>query len=202
MYCRTPSASTAPRTPRRTCCPHAPGHSNRSLTRPESPQSRFLLLLPFFIFISLEPGGGVASLACPELPLPLRQAPPPLWPTPLRRAPGDQDAANTSQKCAGVQRRARIQGSWTLVSLNSRLEINKSEEGSGCARIFTGVRFPLNLPSCGMTNRERPHGGVRLFYQTSTCITQQTLGTLGGQMWSRITPELRGHDTFLSCRVA
>jgi len=33
-----------------------------------------------------------------------------------------------SQKCAAVPRRARIQGSQTFVSLNSRLESNKEEE--------------------------------------------------------------------------
>jgi hypothetical protein len=33
----------------------------------------------------------------------------------------------TSQKCEAVPRRARISGSWTFVSLNSRLESNKEE---------------------------------------------------------------------------
>jgi len=36
--------------------------------------------------------------------------------------------ATTSQKCAAVPRRARIEGSKTCVSLNSRLESNKEEE--------------------------------------------------------------------------
>jgi len=36
--------------------------------------------------------------------------------------------ATTSQKCAAVPRRARISGSETFVSLNSRLESNKEEE--------------------------------------------------------------------------
>ena len=34
----------------------------------------------------------------------------------------------TQHKCAVVPRRARILGSWTFVSLNSRLERNKEEE--------------------------------------------------------------------------
>ena len=34
----------------------------------------------------------------------------------------------TLQKCAAVPRRARIQGSWTFVSLTSRLESNKEED--------------------------------------------------------------------------
>ena len=36
----------------------------------------------------------------------------------------------SSLKCAAVPRRARIEGSWTFVSLNSRLESNEEEEGS------------------------------------------------------------------------
>ena len=34
----------------------------------------------------------------------------------------------TSQNCEAVPRRARIQGSWTFVSLNYRLESNREEE--------------------------------------------------------------------------
>ena len=34
----------------------------------------------------------------------------------------------TSQKCAAVPRRARIEGSYSFVSLNSRLESNKEEK--------------------------------------------------------------------------
>ena len=35
---------------------------------------------------------------------------------------------DASQKCEAVLRRARIQGSWSCVSLNSGLERNKEEE--------------------------------------------------------------------------
>ena len=35
----------------------------------------------------------------------------------------------TSHKCAAVPRRARIEGSYTFASLNSRLETNEEEEG-------------------------------------------------------------------------
>ena len=44
---------------------------------------------------------------------------------------------------AVVPRRARIQGSWTLVSLNSRLESNKAEEDLGeghVAKIFSFIQ--------------------------------------------------------------
>ena len=46
----------------------------------------------------------------------------------------------TSQKCAAVPRRARIEGSKTFVSPNSRLDSNKEEEEEedGHLRAFSG----------------------------------------------------------------
>jgi hypothetical protein len=43
----------------------------------------------------------------------------------------------TAQKCEAVLKRARIQGSWIFVSLNSRLESNKEEEEKGGERLLT-----------------------------------------------------------------
>ena len=42
-----------------------------------------------------------------------------------------------SQKCAAVPRRARIQGSYTLVSLNSRLESERKEEEAVYHQVYT-----------------------------------------------------------------
>ena len=58
----------------------------------------------------------------------------------------------TSQKSEAVPRRARIEGSYTFVSLNSRLGSNKEEDLV-------------------------PHGGTRPFHQKSTCLTQLTSET-------------------------
>ena len=41
------------------------------------------------------------------------------------------------QKCGAVPRRARIEGSYIVVSLNSRLESNKEQEEEGCVRSRT-----------------------------------------------------------------
>ena len=49
------------------------------------------------------------------------------WATPGRLR---LDLGTTSQKCEAVSRKARIRGSWTLVSLNSRLESNQEKEKS------------------------------------------------------------------------
>ena len=52
----------------------------------------------------------------------------------FRRIPGPQSPTvldlrtPDSRKCEAVPRRARIEGAKTLVSLNSRLEINREEE--------------------------------------------------------------------------
>ena len=46
----------------------------------------------------------------------------------VRTAPVLDSRTTTSQKCEAVPRRARIQGSWTFVPLNSRLERNEAEE--------------------------------------------------------------------------
>jgi len=54
----------------------------------------------------------------------------------------------TSQKCAAIPRRARIQGSWTCVSLNSRLESNKERRRrkmgeKGPESALAGVERPV-----------------------------------------------------------
>ena len=40
-----------------------------------------------------------------------------------------------------------------------------------------------------------PHGGVRGFYQKSTCLTQLTLGLCVVQIWSRNALKFRGDET-------
>ena len=55
--------------------------------------------------------------------------------------------AATSQKCEAVPRRARVQGSSTSVSLNSRLE--KEEEEEEARRREQGrARLPRSLTHC------------------------------------------------------
>jgi len=58
---------------------------------------------------------------------------------------------------------------------HSSLESGALEPKLGCAR---GCRVP--------------HGGVRPFHQTSTWLTQSTLGPYGAQIWSRNPPNLAG----------
>jgi hypothetical protein len=52
--------------------------------------------------------------------------------------------ASTSQKCEVVPKRARVQGSWTFVSLKFRLESNKEEEEK-VTPAAGRVPKPLNL---------------------------------------------------------
>ena len=59
----------------------------------------------------------------------------------------------TSQKCEAVPRRARIQGSWTIVSLNSRLESNRGKEEEEenhehLSHIGVGTSLPPRFPPC------------------------------------------------------
>ena len=49
-------------------------------------------------------------------------------------------------------------------------------------------RSPPKGPTAISTNRWCPHGGVRLFLQKSTRLTQSTLGPCVVQIWSRNTP--------------
>ena len=68
----------------------------------------------------------------------------------------------TSQKREAVPRRARISGSWTLVSLNSRLESNKEEKVEGLRLEFYGLSFMIHgLGSTALDLGRRVQWGFR-----------------------------------------
>ena len=67
------------------------------------------------------------------------------------------DWAPTSQNCEAVSRRARIQGSYTFVSLNSRLKSNKEEKEEEWARTGKIARWVRPQPlKIGLINYLSP----------------------------------------------
>ena len=60
----------------------------------------------------------------------------------------------TSQNCEAVPRRARIQGAWTCVSLNSRLESNKEEEEEVKRSVTRSVTRAGRLEAGGRSGSE------------------------------------------------
>ena len=80
----------------------------------------------------------------------------------------------TSQKCEAVRRRARIQGSWTFVLLNSGLERDKEQEEVSYGNQFT-PSSPLK-PKSAVSSRwisgpDSRSGSLNSLFQVAVCLT-------------------------------
>jgi hypothetical protein len=69
----------------------------------------------------------------------------------------------SSLKCEAVPRTARIEGPWTCVSLNSRLESNKEEEDSftSCAKKLTNQYQHRQLLTIAVRRSPTAHTSTR-----------------------------------------
>jgi len=69
----------------------------------------------------------------------------------------EEACTTTFQKCAAVPRRARMQGAWTFVSFNSKIESDKEQEDGRRHGRESALRLPIvcsaNRPLLDLGNR-------------------------------------------------